>query len=332
MNFDPRRLTKKQILLILVFVIEGAVAFGLWSVYSAPGVHENETQLEKTQYKYVYKPSVSIGCSRVEWKDAEIHLSASTNMRSPSYQWLSDNKTLGTERNLVYTFKTGENSLILKAASGNDSAQDEIEIIIVDSTDGISAENVAGSMINERVFLTKFKDAVYYVDGVSVILDEKDMGSIPECRKLTVSGLYAGAHTWKAMFRGKDIGSGSFSLESLAKLKITRVDIAGSYRAGDTVDGKIFLQNAGTVPVKDYAIKTLVVNHNFEWMGDISKKEFTDTFDYELKPGDSVQIPVQVKIPEKVSGIRPVGDYSITIQLLMNNQVEETQLVKTVVV
>ena len=42
MNFDPRRLTKKQILLILVFVVEGAVAFGLWSVYSAPGVHEND--------------------------------------------------------------------------------------------------------------------------------------------------------------------------------------------------------------------------------------------------------------------------------------------------
>jgi hypothetical protein len=41
---------------------------------------------------------------------------------------------------------------------------------------------------------------------------------------------------------------------------------------------------------------------------------------------------VQVKIPEKVSCIRPVGDYSITIQIVMNNEVEETQLVKTVVV
>jgi len=98
------------------------------------------------------------------------------------------------------------------------------------------------------------------------------------------------------------------------------------------VDGKIFLQNTGTVPVSEYSIKTLVVNHKFEWMGDVARKEFTSNFDYMLNPGDSVEIPVRVAIPEKISGVRPSGDYSITIQLIINNNVEETQTVKTVVV
>lgn len=67
-------------------------------------------------------------------------------------------------------------------------------------------------------------------------------------------------------------------------------------------------------------------------MGDISKKEFASDFDYELKQGNSLEIPVRVTIPEKVSGVRPAGDYSITIQLFINNNVQETQTVKTVVV
>jgi len=116
------------------------------------------------------------------------------------------------------------------------------------------------------------------------------------------------------------------------KIKITRIDVEGSYHVGDTVNGKIFLQNIGTLPVKSYSLKTIVVNHKFEWMGDISKKEFLTNFDDEMKPGDSVEVPVHVKIPEKVTGIKPVGDYSITIQLLVNNKVEEVQTVKTVVV
>ncbi len=330
MNLDLKKLTKKQILLIIIFAVEGIAAYGIWSLYFAPDHQDNGTQ--GAQSKYVYKPSVSIGCSRVVWEDTQVHLSASTNMRSALLQWEMGNKTIGTERNLVYTFMPGENNLILKAVSGNDSARDEIQIIVVNSTKDISAEAVPGSMVNERVFLTKIKNAQYYIDGVSVTLDGKDMSAIPECRKPTVSGLLPGTHTWKAGFHGKEIGSGSFKLDSVTELKITRIDIAGRYQAGDTVDGKIFLQNTGTVPVKDYAIKTLVVNHKFEWMGDIAKKEFDSTFDYELKPGDSVQIPVRVKIPEKVSGIKPVGDYSITVQLIMNNKVQQTKEVKTVVV
>ncbi len=332
MNFHPGRLRKKHIILIIIFIIEGAVAYGLWNLYYESQPQEYNASTEKIPAKYVFKPGVSIGCNRVVWKDAVVHLAATTNLRPARFQWLFKNKTIGTERELVYTFIAGEHNILLKATSGNDSVQDEISIIAVDSTEGISAYAVAGSMSNERVFITKFKDAMYYVDGVSIILDNKDMGTIPECRKLIVSGLYAGSHTWKATYRGNDIGSGSFKLEPETRIKITRVNIAGNYRAGDTVEGRISLLNRGTVPVKAFSIRTLVVNHKFEWMGDVAKKDFTNSFDYELVPGAPVEIPVSVQIPEKISGIRPAGDYTITIQLIVNNNVMETQSVNTVVV
>ncbi|MGB8216011.1 MAG: hypothetical protein WCE94_01810 [Candidatus Methanoperedens sp.] len=330
MKFDLKKITKKQVAVILIFIIEGAAAYGLWNIYTTPGNVVNDTSVASS--RYIFKPSVSIECSRVVWKDTEVHLSATTNLRTAKLEWSIGNKTVGTQRNLAYTFAPGKNTIIVKAVSDNDSLQDESHIIVVNSTEGILAEAVTGSMSNERVFMTKYNDATYYIDGVSVILDGKDMGTIPECRKMTVSGLGAGVHNWKAAFHSKDIGSGSFNLEPVTRVKITKIDIAGSYRAGDTVNAKIYLLNTGTVPVKQFSIKTLAVNHKFEWMGDISKKEFTSDFDYELKQGDSVEIPVRVTIPEKVSGVRPAGDYSITIQLIVNNNVQETQTVKTVVV
>ncbi|MCZ7405627.1 MAG: hypothetical protein O8C67_11975 [Candidatus Methanoperedens sp.] len=332
LKFDLKKITKKKVAVILIFIIEGAAAYGLWNIYTTPEIAVNDTSVANAPSRYVFKPSVSIGCSRVVWKDTEVHLSATTNLRTAKLEWSIDNKTVGTLRNLVYTFTPGKNTIIVKAVSDNDSLQDESLIIVVNSTDGILAEAVTGSMSNERVFMTKYNDATYYIDGVSVILDGKNMGTIPECRKMTVSGLGAGVHNWKATFHGKDIGSGSFNLETVTRVKITRIDIAGSYRAGDTVNARIYLLNTGTVPVKQFSIKTLAVNHKFEWMGDISKKEFTSNFDYELKQGASVEIPVLVTIPEKVSGVRPAGDYSITIQLIVNNNMQETQTVKTVVV
>ncbi len=332
MKFDLKKITRKKVAVILIFIIEGAAAYGLWNIYTTPEIAVNDTSVANAPSRYVFSPSVSIGCSRVVWKDTEVHLSATTNLRTAKLEWSIDNKTVGTQRNLAYTFTPGKNTIVVKAVSDNNSLQDESLIIVVNTTDGILAEAVTGSMSNERVFMTKFNDATYFVDGVSVVLDGKDMGTIPECRKMTVSGLGAGVHNWKATFHGKDIGSGSFNLETVTRVKITRIDIAGSYRAGDTVNARIYLLNTGTVPVKQFSIKTLAVNHKFEWMGDISKKEFKSDFDYELKQGDSVEIPVQVTIPEKVSGVRPAGDYSITIQLIVNNNVMETQTMKTVVV
>jgi len=331
LQFDPRKLTRRQVILIIVYIAEAVIGYGIWDIYSSSPPVEN-IQPNTAPVKYSSKPSVNIGCDRIVWKDTEVRLSASTNLRSPRFQWIMDNKTLGTERELAYTFSQGKNTVLLKAESGNDSVQDNMDILVVSSTEGISAEVVGGSMINERVFMTKWNDAEYSIDGVSVILDGKDMGFIPQCRKLTVSGLYPGTHTWKAVYRGGDIGGGSFNLEAVTSVRMTRIDIARSYRAGDTVEGRILLQNKGTVPVKQFSIKTLVVNHKFEWMGDVARKEFTNNFDYELVPGNSVEIPVRVAIPEKISGVKPVGDYSITIQLIINNKVEETQTVKTVVV
>lgn len=330
--FDPKKLSNKKLALILIFIMEGVLAYGLWNIYTAADTSMNVTQGENLSSKYVFKPSVSIGCNRVVWEGTEVRMSGSTNLRGAQFQWLIGDKTIGTESNLVYTFAPGKNMVLFKAVSGNDSLHDGAQIIVVNSTDGILGEIVAGGMDNERVFMTKFKDSAIFVDDVSIVVDGKNHGSPPECRKMIVSGLAAGAHTWKMTFHGNDIGSGSFNLEPIIRIRITKIDIAGSYRAGDTVNAKIYLLNTGTLPIKQFSIKTLAVNHKFEWMGDISRKEFTSDFEYELKQGSPVEIPVRVTIPEKVSGVRPVGDYSITIQLIVNNNLQDKQTVKTVVV
>ncbi|VVB85910.1 Uncharacterised protein [uncultured archaeon] len=192
MDLNPKRPIRKLMILVIISLIGLVAGYIMWNLYSAPGVNENITKIDKTPVVYVYKPVVSIGCSRVVWNNSEVHLSASTNIRSAGFQWTVYNKTVGTEQNLVYTFEPGTNTLLLKAVSGNDTAQDDAEIIVVNSTDDISAQIVTGSMINERVLITEFKGVQYYIDGVSAVLDGKDMGTIPQCRQMVFSGLFAG--------------------------------------------------------------------------------------------------------------------------------------------
>jgi hypothetical protein len=114
LEFDLKKLTKKKAALIIIFIIEGAIAYGLWNIYTTPEIAVNDTSVANAPSKYVFKPSVSIGCSRVVWKDTEVHLSATTNLRTAKLEWSIDNKTVGTQRNLVYNFAPGENTIILK--------------------------------------------------------------------------------------------------------------------------------------------------------------------------------------------------------------------------
>ncbi len=147
------------------------------------------------------------------------------------------------------------------------------------------------------------------------------------CGKLSTKGLFAGKHEWKAEYRGKTIASGNFALKEVSEIKIERISINKSYRAGDTVEGKIILKNTGTTIIKDFEIKTVIINRNYEWMGDKAKKEYSSQYNSEVKPGEAYEIPIRVTIPEKVSGIRPSGSYTITANLLLNGKTVDTKIV-----
>jgi len=49
-------------------------------------------------------------------------------------------------------------------------------------------------------------------------------------------------------------------------------------------------------------------NNDFAFMGDKAKREFSDQYNADIKPGETYEIPIQMTIPEKVSGVRPAGD------------------------
>jgi len=86
--------------------------------------------------------------------------------------------------------------------------------------------------------------------------------------------LMAGDYTWKAMYQGKNIGSGKFNIKEVNEVKITRMDIAKSYTAGSTVNAKIVVVNTGSTIVTGFEIRTLAVNNNYAFMGDKAKKEY----------------------------------------------------------
>jgi len=64
-------------------------------------------------------------------------------------------------------------------------------------------------------------------------------------------------------------------------------------------------------------------------MGDKAKKEYTDQYDTDLKPGVSYDIPIGFSIPEKVSGIRPSGKYTVTVSVVLNGKVVDKKVVNT---
>jgi len=141
--------------------------------------------------------------------------------------------------------------------------------------------------------------------------------------------LMAGDYTWKAMYQGKNIGSGKFNIKEVNEVKITRMDIAKSYTAGSTVNAKIVVVNTGSTIVTGFEIRTLAVNNNYAFMGDKAKKEYIDQYQTDLEPGVSYDIPIGFNIPEKVSGIRPSGKYTITVSLVLNGKVVDKKVVNT---
>ncbi len=275
------------------------------------------------------EPSVSIGCDQVIWKDTELVLQASTrNIDAPVFQWAIDGKIAGNTQKLRQKFDIGEHQVALNVSFGNKTLQANQSIIVIDSIEGVSLRDAQASK-NQWGFQTTYKGKNTGVKGVRISIDSSPPQEVNSCGQLSTKGLFAGKYAWKAEYQGKIIAYGTFDLKETSEIKITKINVAPSYRAGDTVNGKIILKNTGTTTIKAFEIKTIIINHRFEWMGDKAKKEYFTQYSSETKPGEVYEIPIQVTIPEKVSGIRPAGSYTITVNLILNGKIMDTKAVNT---
>lgn len=265
------------------------------------------------------KPSVSIGCSQVIWGSKELSLEASTsNINAPVFQWFIDGKSAGDTGKIKQKFDTGSHQVQVNVSFGNQSLSTSKQVIVINSTDGVSLRDFQAST-NQWGFRTTYNGRDINVEGVRIVVDSLP-ATMPACGSLATGALRAGEHAWEANYQDKILGRGSFTLREVEELKIISVNIAPGYKAGDTVNGNIVLENKGTKTIKGFDIKTLVVNNNYAWMGDKAKKEFYDQYEPELVPGQRYEIPVIVKIPESVSGVRPSGRYTITVTVILKNQ------------
>lgn len=304
--------------LILIFVL--ATALGGWLL-----VHKDGAPQEKPRPV----PSVSIGCDRVLWKDSELELAASTqNIDKPMFEWIIDGRVAGSSRTLKQKFDMGEHKVVLNVSFENSTLTARQSVIVINSVDGISLRDSAASK-NQWGFQTMYRGKVTGVKGVTVAVDSLPPSEVNPCGSLSTKALFAGEHKWKAKYQGQIIASGTFNLKEVSEIKINKIEVAPGYKAGDTVNGKIILKNTGSTTVTGFNIKTVAVNNNYAWMGDKAKREFLDQYSASIKPGETYDIPVRVTIPEKVSGVRPSGRYTITVTLMLNERAVDAKSVNT---
>lgn len=277
-------------------------------------------------------PSVSIGCDEVLWKNTEASLQASTsNIENPVYQWKIDSKDAGNTKDIKQLLDIGEHEIILNVSFGNQTLQAKKSIIVIDSEEKVSVTSSQASN-NRWGFQTTYNSRGIYVKEVQVSVDSSSPEPVNPCGSLNSKPLAAGEYLWQASYRGKIIASGAFKLIEVSEIKIAGIEVAPRYTAGDTVNGKIIIENTGTTTITGFDIKTNVVNHKFEWMGEKAKRDYYDKYDSDIKPGMRNDIPIAVKIPEKVSGVRPSGSYTITVSLILNGKTIDTRDVNTEVV
>ena len=274
-------------------------------------------------------PSVSIGCNQVVWNGTDIEISATTqNINKPLFNWTVNGKDAGSGQKLRQKFDKGDHLVTLTVTFDNKTLTANQTTLVIDSTDGVSVRDSSASN-NQWGFQTMYKGKKFGVKGVTVSVDPSGPSEVNTCGYLSSKALMAGDYTWKALYQGKTIDSGKFNIKEVNEVKITRLDIAKSYTAGSTVNAKIVVVNTGSTKVTGFEIRTLAVNNNYAFMGDKAKKEYIDQYNTDLKPGVSYDIPIGFTIPEKVSGIRPSGKYTITVSVVLDGKVVDKKVVNT---
>jgi hypothetical protein len=275
------------------------------------------------------KPSIDIGCDKVFWKKTQTELIASTkNIDNPVFQWTIDENSAGNTSRFTHEFDTGEHKVLLNVSFGNKTLEAKQDIIVIDSIDGIALQGSQASK-NQWGFQTTYRAKNFGVKDVSVSVDSLPPARVSTCGYLATKELLAGKHVWKAYYQGEIIASGSFILKEINEIMISKVEVGPVYMAGDTVKGKVIFKNTGSLVIKEFELKTLIVNNNFAWMGDKARREYSNKYESDIKPGESFEITIEAPIPEKVSGVRPSGKYSITLSAILNGQITDSKVVST---
>jgi hypothetical protein len=326
---------------IVLVAVAATISIVLGAAFSLHLSQQEQTstcepeQKETCEPKKV-EPSVSAGCDQVVWQGAEVELHASTkNIGNPVFLWRSGDEVLGNQTELIQVFELGEHTVKLEVSfsdtngTENRTLSDSAQVIVIDRVEDISVDVSAGATPTERIFQTKYRGTNMLINGVCITVDSIEYDRISGCGRISVAGLSPGEHGWYATYHGELVANGSLSVAGITELKIKDVSIAPVYHVGDVVDAKLVVQNTGTDPVNKFAVNVLIVNHKYEWMGDIAEYEYSNEYTDELPPGQKRDIPVRARIPEKVGMVKPSGDYSITIDLLLNGQVIDSKMVNT---
>jgi hypothetical protein len=326
---------KKEIMLVVVAVTILIV------VVAAVSLHQHYVQKqmvggEQTEPDKL-EPQISAGCSQVVWEGNEVELHASTrNIENPTFVWFSssEKEVLSTQRALTHVFDLGEHIILLNVTSGDDEKTlgARTKVIVIDRVENISVGVTAGALHNERIFQTNYLGSNILIKGVRINVDGSEYDKMHGCGRISVTGLSAGTHRWTATYRGDIVSNGTLNLAEITEFRIKEVSIAPKYHVGDMVDAKLVVQNSGTAPIDKFVVKVRIVNPKYEWMGDIAKPEYRTEYNYALSPGQQKDIPVRAKIPERVGVVKPTGKYSITIDLLIDDEVTDSKTVKTEVI
>ncbi len=291
----------------------------------------NFTPQEKKEKPKPSIPSISIGCSRVLWENAQEVLEATVNnISNPSFEWKMDGTPIGTNQKLLQKFEVGEHLISLNVTFNNKTLFAKKSIQVIDSVDGIAMSQYPISK-NQWGFQTMFKGKNTGVKEVMVYVDSLSPLQVNDCGAASTKALFSGKHTWKAQYHDVNVASGTFNIKETSELKINRIEIASSYTAGSVVKAKLILVNTGSMAITEFTTNTLAVNNDYAWMGDRAKREYSDQYKADIKPGETYEMPIQMTIPEKVSGIRPSGKYTITIDLLLKGVKVDTKIVNTIV-
>jgi hypothetical protein len=262
-------------------------------------------------------PVLEIGCNRLVWAGETTRLNAvMTNMAGGiTYRWWIDGTLQGEEGQMNTTFPEGSHIIHVKANSGTLTLENNITITAVSSTTGISVKPIPSKSYGIWRFQAYLDNEPFNVAGIQVSLEGQSVETSKECSPVSIIGIRAGNYTWSAQYHGQTVGSGIINVPAATELMISRINIKPTYRTGDTISSMLKVTNVGTLDVDGFQMRTTVINNKFAYMGDVASREYNTGYTKNIVPGESVHIPINTRIPEKIKGIRPTGQYTINLEI-----------------
>lgn len=272
---------------------------------------------EKPDTKESSTPVLNIGCSRVVWagEPIDLHAAMTSIAGNASYQWWINGVFQSDGGQMTTTFPEGLHNIHVEAHYETLTLENDIIITAISSTSGISIKPVPSESYGAWRFQSYLNSETVNMPGIQVSLNGQLAGTSKSCSPVSTIGFRAGSYTWSAQYHGKTVGNGTFNVPATSELIISRIDIQPSYRAGDTISSVLVVTNVGTLDVDGFLVRTTVINNKYAYMGDVATREYSTDYTKIIIPGESVHIPINTRIPEKIKGIRPTGQYTINLAM-----------------